>query len=533
MQNVWRLNRFVVAALVLSVLWSLPALAATHTHVVTVTNVPLGGADTNIVVRGVRRDWTNATTATTIQTNALGTVNANATNLFNAFGAFPQAGVTVTMTNTNVVVFRGTDLTLSLTGNWASVTTTIQANTNLHAFMVPQANLGSPFERTNDSSLASKALSDHSTTALASASIVLSNALVKGDPFHSGTTQFVQGAVQLNKLAGGTNIGKMIGGVYETAGLTNVQYIYGFLGVLSNGTLYGVTIVSGIFTNGSFSGTIATITNGYWTNGVLHNPKLTNGVNYGNAFSSPGTNTGSQQFAGGTAPGLNALSFGGTASGDYATTIGNGSGASGYGSFAAALDAIASGYASTALGTGSGATGSNSLAAGFGAAATHANSFSIGANSATSQDGEGVLGSALVHLIRTFGRLQAGSITNAVHTGTNRVDGDWAWTPISVSTLANGNNIAVPGTNYYLELSGPSAAYTICGLTGGRNGRIIEFENRAGQTLTIAHESGVDPTAGNRIRTPTHADVTVQTNGWARLKYTGSSSRWELIGKYP
>jgi hypothetical protein len=514
-------------------LMALPAMAATHTHVVTVTNVPLGGPDTNIVVKGVRRDWTNATAATTIQTNALGTVNGNATNLFNAFGSFPQAGVTVTMTNTNVVVFLGTDLALSVTGSWASVTTVTQANTNLHAFMVPQASLGSATERTNDSSLVAKALSDYSTNAIATNAIVMTNFLSRGEPYHGGTTQRVFSAVQLDQLAFGTNTGKMIGGVYETVGLTNVQYLYGFLGILSNGTMYFVTNVGGTFTNGSFSGTVVTLTNGIWTNAVLQNPKLTNGVNYGNAFSSPGTNSGSQQFAGGTAPGLNALSLGGTSSGDYSTTVGSGSAASGYASFAGALDAIASGYASTAVGTGSGATGSNTFAGGFGAAATHANAFAIGANSATSQDGEGMLGSVLVHIIRTFGRLQAGSITNAVMTGTNRVDGDWAWMPVSVSSLANGNNIAVPGTNYLLLLSGPTAAHAICGITGGRNGREIVGQNRSTGLLTIANESGVDPTAANRILTPTRADVTVQTNGFFKLMWLDTSSRWELQWKYP
>jgi hypothetical protein len=85
--------------------------------------------------------------ATKILTNTTTTAHS-ATNLFLDFSRFPQRGVTVYMTATNVVVFRGLDITLTQGGTWASVATSTLTSTNLHSLMIPFASLTLP-TRTN------------------------------------------------------------------------------------------------------------------------------------------------------------------------------------------------------------------------------------------------------------------------------------------------------------------------------------------------------------------------------------------------
>jgi hypothetical protein len=124
------------------------AFAAFNVYTLTVTNVPLAGAGTNVTANGVTRSWTNVTSQTTIATNTA-SVNFSATNLYFAFGSYGQFGVSVRMTSTNVVEFRGIDLTLSSAGNWASITTNSAATTNQYAAMLPFDSYVYPTNRTN------------------------------------------------------------------------------------------------------------------------------------------------------------------------------------------------------------------------------------------------------------------------------------------------------------------------------------------------------------------------------------------------
>jgi hypothetical protein len=121
-------------------------------------------------------------------------------------------------------------------------------------------------------------------------------------------------------------------------------------------------------------------------------------------------------------------------------------------------------------------------------------------------------------------------VTNVLHTvGSNDlVNADIAFARYANSSLANGNNAAVViRTNVFMDVSGPSAAFTINGIAGGRDGKEIKIMNKTGQTMTIANDSGVDPTAANRIRTGTGSDVAYTNNpGIVSLIYDANVSRW-------
>lgn len=130
------------------------------------------------------------------------------------------------------------------------------------------------------------------------------------------------------------------------------------------------------------------------------------------------------------------------------------------------------------------------------------------------------------------------AIASSVFAATNNfpAGSDIAFGRYAVTSLANGNNAAVPvGTNVFIEVSGPSADFTINGISGSpnRDGKLLIIVNQTGFNMTIAHQSGTDPTAGNRIITMTGADRATTGNGTATLIYSGSASRYILVSFDP
>lgn len=111
---------------------------------------------------------------------------------------------------------------------------------------------------------------------------------------------------------------------------------------------------------------------------------------------------------------------------------------------------------------------------------------------------------------------------------------DIAFTRFPITSLANGNNAGLSvGTNELIEVSGPSASFTINGIANGRNGKLITIWNQTGFQMTIANESGTDPTAANRIRTLGSAADLVLTNSSVTLQYSAAASRWMVNAHNP
>ena len=279
-----------------------------------------------------------------------------------------------------------------------------------------------------------------------------------------------------------------------------------------------------------------TRTNGYGTNTVLQSPKFTNAVNYGNAFSSPGTGADSEEFGLGatatntatTALGNNAVAGGAgstaigsdaNATGDYTTASGSGSSASGYGAIAYGLAADAS--------------GSNAVAIGSAAQAGHVDSMALGSAALTTTSNQIVLGSTF-HNVIVPGVLNSASQSNSMFYGTNTVSGDFAITPTTITTVASGANTLAPAaTTTYLYLSGtPGAAWSLVGMSGGRAGRLMLVENNTGYAMTVAHESGLESTAGNRLAVSSSVDVQLSGRQTAVFVYNGTSSRWVLVAPH-
>lgn len=515
---------------------------------ITLTNLPVT-SNTLVFTAPASKTitWTNVASSANVITGA--TIAASATNLFRNLAAYAIGAprlIVSSMTNaTNFTIVGEVNQNIAVTptgtgaGNWCSLVLATQTVTTLTTVRVPIASEPTAAARTNVASLLAQGITDYSTNAIGSNSTALLHALQLNT-----NAQQVLGPKSFDKLNGGTNIGTLYGG--WTSGATNINPIntntinYG--NALRSEGIGGNSLQLGSNALAKALRTIAIGADAFATN--------SDAIAIGNGAIS--TNTDSIALGRASRASTStamALGLSATATGEAANALGSEAVATGYADLATGKEATASGGSSSAYGAGSAATATNSTAVGVSAvtagpgstaigkgattSATHTNSVAVGAGSATTTDGQIMLGSADVFLAQTYARLQVGSHTNSLFTGTNRNDGDMSITPVAVSTFANGNNVAVAGTNLWIKASGPSGAYAICGITGGRSGRDLEILNDVQQVLTIANESGVDPTAANRIITPGYADVTIATNGWAYLRYDATVSRWRLRMKYP
>lgn len=483
------------------------------TGTLTVTNVAGTTNGETLTINGTLRTITN-NVQNTVQI-LLGTNSTlAASNVFNAYAINPQSGMIVTWPNsTNIVTFQsypGVLLSGSISTGWATLTFSTQSLTAATVVRVPPSVEGAAMQTNIGSGLA--LYLEQSTNAL-------SDTNTFGSKYDSlAQTQMLSGLKRF----------------------TNVAGIW--MGIVSNSPAIG--------------GNVWGLTNGYYSNSIIDRAVLTNGINYGNAFSSPGTAGGAEQFGvgasaagsfstavgdGASAPSNSASAFGNAATAGWvqSTAIGNGAKANGVAAVALGLSAIASANYSSALGTfANTANFSNSTAIGYIATNSANNQVMLGAggiqvvvnsNLAVYAGGATITGAVS---IVSGGLTIASGTTNQWHNGTNTwlAGADIAFTRFPISSLANGNNAGViVGTNVFCDVSGPSGAFTINGLNGSpnRDGKVVIIKNATGQTMTIANESGVDAVAGNRIKTGFSADQSYTNNpGMVTLIYDGSISRW-------
>lgn len=98
----------------------------------------------------------------------------------------------------------------------------------------------------------------------------------------------------------------------------------------------------------------------------------------------------------------------------------------------------------------------------------------------------------------------------------------------AVLILADGNNTAVDvGSNPFsnFRISGPTAAFTISGISFSPDGKVLTLFNRSGFTMTVANESATAETS-ERIITGTGGALTIPNNASINLQYDGAAQRW-------
>ncbi len=514
MQNA-KLKKLLFALLISSALLGKMATAQNVvTFTLSITNTPTNLA--SITINSATRTWVTAVTNPATQILITNDLGQSATNLMISLTGNPIAGIDyLNFNGTNGIIGSGAGLTESVTAGWCSNVLTMNASTPAYGVSVP-FNSAYPVA------------SDQTNTA--------NYLIVALDTY--GTSAFSAGDAALQNYVG----------------LTGTQTITGAKTFSSSSSSFNNgTVSNSIITNSpSISGNGGTI-----TNLALLNPTMTNGQNFGNAFRSPGSGTNSEQFGIGatsTAPAAASFGDGATASGPNTTAIGEGTSAAGAATTSVGAGANSSGSQSTSIGNGAAtgsfaatAIGSQSLAnqsqtTALGALtqATNANSTAVGEGAATTVPHQIMFGTSS-EFGEFAGNLQVdGNVTNLLRigngftaAGTNILGGVVAFSRTNNSSLANGINAGVLiGTNETLNISGPSGAFTICGVVpAGIDQQQLTIVNATGFAMTIANQSGGDPTAANRFLTGQNADVTDTNNpGVEQFRYFTSVSRWIRIG---
>jgi hypothetical protein len=453
---------------------------------VVLTNAPNVGS--NWTVNGSVRIWTNAQTATTIQTNTA-SVPKSTTNLVSQIQAYPYGGLSFRWLNSTSFYLSGSNITITIPGAWAGFVLTTNSGPITIPLMVPPNNLTGLSNRTNNASW----IVDY-----------------------------------LNRYASTNFLEELAVPMQRFVSISNAQTLGNKVITNSSGTNWTMTGIR-------ISGATFSATNSYCSNCTADAMQLTNSANHGSAFSSPGTGSSSEQFGNGA-----------QATGDNDTALGSGATASGTNSFAAATLANASGLNSVAVGTASEAQGENSSSYGAGsfsdkinstavgasAAATHTNSTAVGYNAQTTAANQTMLGSASVDVVVNNKLTVLGYLTNSILAGTNVLRGDLSTPPIKNSALVNGNNADVLLTNIWNQLAGPTANFTNAGFlfgNGNRAGLIVQIENTNGFPMAILNQSGLDATPANRVITGTGGTLVITNNpGWVQLRYDADISRWKV-----
>ena len=101
----------------------------------------------------------------------------------------------------------------------------------------------------------------------------------------------------------------------------------------------------------------------------------------------------------------------------------------------------------------------------------------------------------------------------------------------NLTSLTNGNNadIDLSAKISHYVTTGPTSAFSLCGILAGVDGEVKIIVNKTAYDMTVAHESGVEGTAARRIVTNTGADVTTTAGGSVTLQYDTTASRWYMI----
>jgi hypothetical protein len=325
-------------------------------------------------------------------------------------------------------------------------------------------------------------------------------------------------------------------------------------------TVAGIKTFTGqlIASNGVFGGSVDKLTNGTW-----FNPTLSNGVNRGSAFSSPGTGIASEQFGSGATTAVGgALAVGANAKATnaWAAAIGNGTTAGGQESTALGVLAQAHGLRSMAIGSSAfSSNATDAIALGTGSIATNANSIAFGNGSRTTADNQIVLGSAS-HTVVAAGRLVDTTISNATISAAIQLltGGVVSNTTLKSSTLTN--NTIQGGTIAGSAISGGTvsgaavtdgtitnaaiAGGTIAGaaITGGTIAGATSISGTvgalAGGTYTGGTLAGATAVSGNlalqrfdntSLATGANADVNISTNSFVRFP-SGPGGAYSISG---
>lgn len=98
-------------------------------------------------------------------------------------------------------------------------------------------------------------------------------------------------------------------------------------------------------------------------------------------------------------------------------------------------------------------------------------------------------------------------------------------------TLVNGDNHDVlVGAYSFYKITGPTAMFSITGMSGGVDGKIVVLYNLTNQPMMIVNNSSLSA-AGNRILTMSGDIVTPADSSSMMLQYSAAEGAWLVISK--
>lgn len=507
----------------------------------TVTNATTNGFA--FILNADQRTVTNTPPSSTwFTTNH--TIAGSASNLYNNIVAnpFTRARVYGYTNGSNTIYIRGdlgVAMAASALSNWLHISYSTQVfSSGLVDVRVPIAS-ETANQATNIASLLVSGIGVYSTNTFATNATALANHISVGpsvqvlvnDVFTNG--HVTGGAVSNLYL---TNISRaninllmatnynLLGGTASNATLTNVAWFNGTIGGTTNGRFYNAFITN----SPAVQTTNLTAFGGYLSNIYGHSIIITN-------LSAPGATNYTVQIgelAEASALYATALGYAAGALAAQSVAIGGAIvGTNGGTSIAIGNSADVTNVQAIAIGNQAKAYGRRAVSMGREATATASNTVAIGYQASATNFNQITLGNAS-HYLNVPGRIEDATYTNSTFKGTNVWSGSVIYTPSVNTGLANGYNSGIVlGTNVWLQLSGPSAAYTNVGFAAEPSGAYhkLSFDNPV-SAVAILDNSGLEATAANRIRTGT-GGVLVLTNNpaWADVIYDSSVSRWRVI----
>lgn len=539
--------KYILSTLI--ILLSLASARAQSTRVqatVTVTNCATAG-DYVSLNGGASRYFIEAPSNVSTNIQQTNSITQTATNLFVNLGTWPVQGMTLAWVSTNSFVIGGPvngTLTFTASGTWATITSQTNTLTDMRIVRVPMSADG---VRTNVASQLVSDLGVYSTNAFAVGSTTLSNyAALTGNQTLSNKT--LVNTVLTNWSSPGTGAESFCAGTNaDASGQYSVAIGNSAKSTASSSVAlgYGATAAGGIaIGTGAASGS---------TGIAIY-----------------GSSTNQASIAVGVSAGLQGNGQYSTAVGYSANSVGNSASAYGY-------ESAAAGDYACAFGLRASAAGDNATAIGYQSSAAYDNSFAIGGTATASDQmmfgkptiygynmldfvtggiytnatyygtigtltGGTLTNTTLTNVVSLSGTstaltngvywspaLSSPAITNSTTYGSQSVNGNVKWIGSTATTVAGNNTLAVDGKTWVKVSSSGSSAWTLMSMSGGSDGKVVVVYNATGQNMTVAHESGVESTAGNRIVTMTGSDEVTSGNGAATLIYDTGASRWILI----
>lgn len=448
------------------------ASAQLNTVTVTITNTP--AITSTLTLNGNTFNWTNATPIPPLAVFIGADLPTDGTNLYNVVVAYlPQFGISVQQVNKTNLVFQGIGLTGSVFSTvpgaaWATITTVSGGAGDQTNVVVPISSVDSSIRPSVETQLASD-IDQYSTYAF------VTNSPAMGNFVSTNTLQAVWGKTLIGATINGgqaTNLSNLVVNVTSaTAGTMVLQGSY----PLNNQTNYVVyltdnlgNVILSLNCGGELFAPIFSVPSILSANSIL----VSNNLSASDIFSTNG---------------FQSFGFISEGQGDKTQTEVSIYGTNGW--TGDILDVFHD-YQTTL-------------------------DFNVNSNG--------------VSWART---MTANTFSNLNTSGTNKLGGLIIYPRTNNASLANGINIATfTGTNYLVNISGPSAAFSTAGFTGGIDDRFVLLEYDGGLQWTI-NNNGVDPTAANRVLCPNGVDLVIPASGgpvFVLLKYLGSSSRWEVV----